>query len=105
MSILIRRWSDGAEYRVTTIDAYNKLYRGRGYYIPYGEHATHTLEGVPIEQPEEEAPEPEPAVTRIIRKIHGSHTTQPVSTDADDKDADNQPSRPSGRSSANLRHE
>jgi hypothetical protein len=76
MTILIRRWSDNAEYRVPDIDAYNRLYKGKGYYIPFGPHATHTPDGQRIKQVA-------PRVPRISRKPHGSHTSESVSTPTD----------------------
>lgn len=48
MSIRFRRWSDGAEYEVATLEDFERVYGGGAYYIFSGPHATHTPEGFPI---------------------------------------------------------
>ena len=49
--IRFRRWSDGLEMAVPTIEDYKEYYDNGLYYIPYGEHATHTPEGFRLAKP------------------------------------------------------
>ena len=48
MAIRFRRWVDGAEFEVNTLDDYKRLYDDGKHYIFFFFYATHTSNGMPL---------------------------------------------------------
>lgn len=81
MGILIRRWSDGAEYEVATIEDFTRVYGDGSYYIPFGEFATHTMRGETIPTKKTSARTRSPKVEKSNENI----TTDQETTEVDDR--------------------
>lgn len=98
----IRRWSDGAEYEVPSIEAF-LFYYGEGYYIFTGPYATHTRGGMPL-YIKETVSYVEPATPPVEDADDATtDTLVELPTESDAADAEHKPARRRNRRSANVR--